>query len=188
MFSRLALALAVIATLFTVACAQVQILSPGGSNEWWIANSTNLLTWNCNQNTDPNQQNFTVLVQNPTNPQLPSALAIIAIQENFDCSLLVLASQMGALPVGTGYVVEFANPLNSTDVYTTSDAFEIKAMGSAYPSTTASESGSATSTGSSSSASPTSAKSSSSNDGAILQASLGYATAFAAAVVGMYLL
>lgn len=26
-----------------------------------VANSTNLLTWNCNQNTDPNQQNFTVL-------------------------------------------------------------------------------------------------------------------------------
>jgi len=188
MFSRLALALAATATLFTVASAQLQILSPGGSNEWWIANSTNLLTWNCNQNTDPNQQNFTVLVNNPTNPDLPSAFAIISIEENFVCDLLVTASQMGALPAGTGYVVQFANPLNNTDVYAQSSSFEIKPFGSTYPSTTASESSSPTSTGSGSSASATSGKSTTSNDGAILKASMGYATAFAVAVVGIYLL
>jgi len=188
MFSRLALALAATATFFTVASAQLQILSPGGSNEWWIANSTNLLTWNCNQNTDPNQQNFTVLVNNPTNPDLPSAFAIISIEENFVCDLLVTASQMGALPAGTGYVVQFANPLNNTDVYVQSASFEIKPFGSTYPSTTASESSSPTSSGSSSSASPTSGKSTTSNDGAILKASMGYATAFAVAVVGIYLL
>ena len=51
-----------------------------------------------------------------SNPSLlVSPEAIIAIQPNFDCSEEVSPNQAN-LPVGDGYVVQFANPLNSSDV------------------------------------------------------------------------
>ena len=42
-------------------------------------------------------------------------MAIIAIQDNFDCSILV-AQNVGNLAAGTGYQVLLANPFNETDV------------------------------------------------------------------------
>ncbi|KAJ4478015.1 hypothetical protein C8R41DRAFT_520119 [Lentinula lateritia] len=127
MIARLPLALALASALVHVASAQLQVLSPGGDNLWWVADNENLLVWNCNES---QEQTFTVLVNNPN---MASALAIIAEQPNYVCSLLVTKDQMGGLPVGTGYVVQLANPLNGTDVYAQSSAFEIKAAGSAYP-------------------------------------------------------
>jgi len=184
MIARLPFALAATSALFAVASAQLKVLSPGGDSEWWIANSQNLLVWNCNES---QVQNFTVLV---ANPNMASPLAIIAQQPNYVCSLLVTPDQMGGLPVGTGYTVQMANPLNITDVYAQSDSFEIKSTGSAYPtSTVLPESATFTpsSSGSSSSATATT-KSNSSNDGSSLRASMGYATAFFGAIAGIFIL
>ncbi|KAJ3996672.1 hypothetical protein F5050DRAFT_1807559 [Lentinula boryana] len=107
---------------------------------------------------------------------MASPLAIIAQQPNYVCSLLVTKDQIGALPVGTGYVVQLANPLNNTDVFAQSSPYEIKAAGSAYPSTTVSpESATFTpsSSGSTSSATASStSEESSSNDAFPLKASL----------------
>ncbi|KAJ3815107.1 hypothetical protein EV368DRAFT_25759, partial [Lentinula lateritia] len=128
MFARLPLALAVASALVHVASAQLQVLSPGGDNLWWVADNENLLVWNCNES---QEQTFTVLY-------VSSLSMDIAEQPNYVCSLLVTKDQMGGLPVGTGYTVQLANPLNGTDVYAQSSAFEIKAAGSAYPSTTVS--------------------------------------------------
>ncbi|KAJ3912409.1 hypothetical protein F5877DRAFT_72426 [Lentinula edodes] len=185
MMARLPLALAVASTLVHVASAQLQVLSPGGDNLWWVADNENLLVWNCNES---QEQTFTVLVDNPN---MASALAIIAEQPNYVCSLLVTKDQMGGLPVGTGYVVQLANPLNGTDVYAQSSAFEIKAAGSAYPSTTVSpESATFTpsSSGSSSSATTTSSDStsSSSNDGFGVKASMS--AVVVGAIMGMFML
>jgi hypothetical protein len=190
------IALAAIATLFSVASAQLQILSPGGSNQWWVADTSNLLSWTCQQS---QVQNFTVLYVTPVlsallvivkgifsvaNPDMASPLAIIAQQENFDCTLTVTQNQMGGLSAGNGYTVQFANILNSTDIYTQSSVFEIKPAGSLFPSTTSSEIATSTSAGSAS------ASSSSSKNGASspLKASMGYGTAFAVAIAGMFLL
>ena len=41
--------------------------------------------------------------------------AIIAQQDNFDCSELLTATQVDQ-PAGTGYYVQLANPFNETDV------------------------------------------------------------------------
>jgi len=189
MIARLPVTLAAVAALFTVASAQLEVLSPGGSNEWWVANTSNLLVWNCKES---QVQTFNVLVDNPN---MASAEAIIAQQANFDCSLTVTQDQMGGFPVGTGYTVQFANPINDSDIYAQSSPFEIKAANSPFPSTTSVDSATVTSasgtSAGSSSASPTSGSSSDSsksNDSASLKASMGYATAFAAAIVGMYLL
>ncbi|KAJ3932300.1 MAG: hypothetical protein NXY57DRAFT_129559 [Lentinula lateritia] len=200
MIARLPLALALASALVHVASAQLQVLSPGGDNLWWVADNENLLVWNCNES---QEQTFTVLyvsflsLESPSfflnrvnNPNMASALAIIAEQPNYVCSLLVTKDQMGGLPVGTGYVVQLANPLNGTDVYAQSSAFEIKAAGSAYPSTTVSpESATFTpsSSGSSSSATATSSNStSSSNDGFEIKASMG--AVVVGAILGMFML
>ncbi|KAJ3774411.1 hypothetical protein FB446DRAFT_786942 [Lentinula raphanica] len=169
MFARLPFVLAAASALFHVASAQLKVLSPGGDSLWWVADSENLLVWNCNES---QEQTFTVLV---ANPNMASALAIIAQQPNYQCSLLVTKDQMGGLPVGTGYTVQLANPLNGTDVYAQSSAFEIKAAGSSYPTTTVSpETATSTPASSGSSASATSSSdSSSSNDAFPLKASLG---------------
>ncbi|KAE9403558.1 hypothetical protein BT96DRAFT_486813 [Gymnopus androsaceus JB14] len=179
MLARFPFTLAAAAAFFTVASAQLQVLSPGGDGEWWVANSENLITWNCKES---QEQTFTILV---ANPNMASALAIIAQQPNYVCSLLVTANQDGGLPAGDGYTVQFANPMNNTDVYAESSAFEIKSSGSAYPSTTVSESPSSTS---SSSGSASASSSSKSNDGVSLKSSMGYATAFFGAIAGVFML
>ncbi|KAJ3724148.1 hypothetical protein DFJ43DRAFT_1091182 [Lentinula guzmanii] len=184
MIARLPFALAAASALFYVASAQLEVLSPGGDNLWWVADNENLLVWNCNES---QEQTFTVLV---ANPNMASPLAIIAEQPNYVCSLLVTKDQMGGLPVGTGYTVQLANPLNSTDLFAQSSAFEIKAAGSAYPSTTVSpESATFTpsSSGSTSSATASSTSDdSSSNDAFPLKASL---SAFVvSAITGVFML
>lgn len=81
-----------------------------------------------------------------------ASLAILAVEQNFDCSKEITAQQVTA-PPGTGYLIELSSTLNETDVsrlsilatypsklffqiYATSQPFEIKATGAAYPVTT----------------------------------------------------
>ncbi|OJA20607.1 hypothetical protein AZE42_07761 [Rhizopogon vesiculosus] len=143
MFHRLALASV---TFLGVVSAQLTITSPS-ADDWWVAQSLNILAWTCN--TSP-YENFTVLLTNSNLSILPAPLAIIAVQDNFDCSVTI-TQQQSAQPAGTGYVVQLANIINGTDVYAQSEPFEIKALGTAYPTTTFSAGSSATS----SSTSPT---------------------------------
>ncbi|EPQ53529.1 hypothetical protein GLOTRDRAFT_17384, partial [Gloeophyllum trabeum ATCC 11539] len=125
--------LAAAAALFGVANADLSILAPGGPNLWWVASSTNTLLWTCK---DSQYQNFTILVAN-SNPSILSApQAIIAVQNNYDCSKTITDSQSG-YPPATGYTVQLANPLNSTEIYAQSQEFEIKPLGSAYPASSA---------------------------------------------------
>jgi len=100
---------------------------------------------------------------NNTNPSVyPGPGAIRANIPNADCSELINAAQVSAIPVATGYTVMLADMADETKIYAVSQPFEIKALGSAYPSTTtAANSGTASgsSTGSSSSSTSTSKKS-----------------------------
>jgi hypothetical protein len=136
MFHRLAFGCA---TLLSVVSAQLTITSPG-TNDWWVAQSLNTLAWTCS--TSP-YQNFTVLLANSNSAVLAAPLAIIAVQDNFDCSETI-TQQESAQPAGTGYIVQFASTLNSTDIYAQSQPFEIKALGSSYPTTTSSAGSTAT--------------------------------------------
>jgi len=125
--------------------AQLTITSPS-SSIWWVAKSLNLINWTCK--TSP-YSNFTVLINNSNPKILTAPIAVIAIQENYDCSITITQDQANQ-PVGTGWSVIFANPLNSSDAWATSEPFEIKALGSAYPSqVTVSAGGSSTASSSS---------------------------------------
>jgi len=157
--------LAIVAAAIGLASAQsvLQILAPGGSDLWWVAQSENNIVWTCHENTA--LSNFTILVANSNQNVLVSPEAIIAIQPNFDCSETI-TTQQANLPVASGYTVQFANPFNSSDIYAQSAPFEIKALGATYPAASATPtesgvsstgSGTATSSGSSSSSTSKSA-------------------------------
>lgn len=144
--------------LATFAVAQgssFSILSPS-SEIWWVAKSENVMKWDCNSTAAIADKVFTVLI---LSPGAASALAIIAMQQNSDCSKVITQDQANQ-PAGKGFVLQLANPANNTDVYASSEPFEIKALGSLYPSqvtTTSSVAGGSTAASSSPSASSTSA-------------------------------
>ncbi|THG97541.1 hypothetical protein EW026_g4470 [Hermanssonia centrifuga] len=115
---------AFLGVLFSSAVADLQVLAPGGPNLWWVAQSANTIVWTC---ADSPFQSFTILAISPV-PE-----AIIASENNFDCSQTTTAAQQLNFPVGTGYTIQFANPLNNTDVYAESQQFEIKPLGSPFP-------------------------------------------------------
>jgi len=130
MFPRLALT----AALVSAAAAQVEIFSPSAS-VWWVAQSINTLAWTCNDPAAAANPTFTVLLANSNPDILVAPLAIIGIQNNFDCSQTITADQVSAA-AGTNYTILFSSVNNQTAVFATSEPFEIKALGATYPTTT----------------------------------------------------
>jgi len=179
----------VLAGLAALAAAQdIQILAPGGPDLWWVAQSSNNIVWNCQQT---QFTNWTVVLVNSNVTVLNGALPIIAIEQSFNCPQLI-TTQLANPPPATGYTIQFANPLNNTQVYVQSQEFEVKALGSAYPassatptatgagsSTSGSGSGSGSSTGSSPSQSSKSSASRLAYGSGIFGAALLGAAAFA---------
>jgi len=156
MYPRFAF-LATVAALFAAAMADLSIISPGGPDLWWIANSENNIVWTCDASP---YSNFTVLITNQDLRVFAGPIAIVAIQSNYDCSKTITQEQANQ-PAGTGYLIQLANPFNETDVYAQSQPFEIKALGAAYPATSATPTVAGTQTGSAASASATGASGSS---------------------------
>jgi len=175
MYSRLTLA-AIATALFGVATAQLTIIAPGGPDLWWVANAENTIVWTCQ--TSPHSD-FTVLVANQA---LTSPIAIIAIENNFDCSKTITSDQVNQAP-GTGYTIQLANTLNSTDVYAQSLPFEIKAADAAYPATSATPTASGTSNSTGTAAGGAATASASRQTGASSNAKLSTA-GFGLAAVG----
>ncbi|EPS96485.1 hypothetical protein FOMPIDRAFT_1130397 [Fomitopsis schrenkii] len=136
---------ATLAAIVAGASAQLSILAPGGPDLWWVSGEVNDITWTCN--TSP-YQNFTVLLESSDQTILASPYAFVANQPNYQCSVEIYAYQLTTFPSTTGYTITFANTLNSSDVYATSQPFEIKPDGSQYPASSATPTGTATATGS----------------------------------------
>jgi hypothetical protein len=182
MLSRFAFVTSITAMFSAVVAQQSQqlnIISPGGPDLWWVAKSENVMLWSCQ--TSP-YMNFTVLIGNSDTTILPASIAIIAIEQNYICSQDITQDMANQNP-GTGYTLSFANPLNATDVYAVSEPFEIKPLGSTYPPPSATPTagvvnGTASATGAGASAS---GKSGASNT----KSSVAYVLAAAAALVGL---
>ncbi|KAK7678697.1 hypothetical protein QCA50_018279 [Cerrena zonata] len=186
-FSRAALA-TTFATLMGMATADLQVTAPS-SSVWWVAQSINTIAWTCDQS---QFQNFTILIANSDPKVLVSPLAIVAVENNFDCSKTITQEQ-SSQPAASGYTILLANPLNSSQVYATSEPFEIKALGAAYPTTTvAPGSSTATSSGSSPSSSTGSDQTTTSGNnnaasGLKASTSVAGAAAMGLAVLGYFL-
>jgi len=181
LFARLSLL--ALASIFVSVAAVPRIIAPGGSNLWWVAKSDNNLVWDCN---DKTYDSFNVVIANPSVNVLAAPLTLIATLPNYICSKLVPASTIANLPSATGYTVMLTDILNSTHIYSTSDSFEIKAVGSSYPASTATPSPGSTGTlsGTSSGSQPSSSSGSSNSNGGSRNV-LSAIGAFAAVVVGV---
>ncbi|KAI0702018.1 hypothetical protein C8T65DRAFT_579375 [Cerioporus squamosus] len=186
-FSAAALSATLVA-LASGAAAQLEVIAPGGPNLWWVAESDNVVTWTCK--TSP-YTNFTVSIANTNVNVLTAPQPFISQQNNFDCSKLITKDQVN-MPPGTGYTIQLANPFNLTDVYAESQQFEIKALGAAYPASSATPTLGGSATGSAAgSASATGAAASSTasgqNNGASGLSAPGTLAAAALAAFGLML-
>jgi len=162
--------------LATLVAADLKVIRPA-SDIWWVAKSLNEIAWTCH---DTTIENFTVLINNKDPKILTAPIAVIAIQQNFQCSITITQDQANQ-PVGTGWTVVLANPLNNTDVYARSEEFEIKPLGSLYPSQVSSSAGApgGSSTGSASASQSTSGATS-------FDSKTGVVAAAAAMVMGAF--
>jgi hypothetical protein len=174
MYSRLTLA-ATAAALFGAATADLSVVVPGGPDLWWVDNAQNNIVWTCQGSP---YANFTVLVANQNPKVLSSPIAIVAVENNFDCSKTITPDQANQAP-GTGYMIQLANTLNETDVYAQSQPFEIKAAGAEYPASsatpTASGTSSASASGGAASASSSPSKGAAASSAKLSAAGLGLA-------------
>ncbi|KAG9311565.1 hypothetical protein JVU11DRAFT_7772 [Chiua virens] len=151
MFSRRFLAAA---ALVAAAQAQLTITNPSPSS-WWVAGSANTLAWTCD--TSPYSA-YTVVVSNSDTTILSAPLALIASVPNYDCSFTV-NQQQSSLAVSNTWTVSLANAVNISDIYASAQ-FEVKAAGTAYPTSSSSASGTATGSAAGSSSTSASGKSS----------------------------
>ncbi|KAK0228172.1 hypothetical protein IW262DRAFT_1349304 [Armillaria fumosa] len=180
MASRLFTVLATASALFGAVFADLKVTSPS-ADIWWVAQSTNVIAWTCN---DSPYSEFTILITNPDTSVLTSALAIVAIEQNYDCSK-ILTQQQVSMPAATGYILQLANPLNSSQVYAASDPFEIKALGAAYPSTSAAVESATGSLASASASAASASASASGNAASTLKTSVGFGLGAIGAILGL---
>jgi len=131
-------------------------------------------------------------VANPNPDLLVSVDPIVAVENNFDCSMTLSVDQAN-FTVGSNYTVQLANILNLTDVYAESQPFDIKPFGSAYPpaSATPADPGATSTGGATSSSSSTGSASSPTKSSAAVSAlslnSVGAFGAFLAALAAVSL-
>ncbi|KZT63835.1 hypothetical protein DAEQUDRAFT_85945 [Daedalea quercina L-15889] len=176
---------ATLAAIVSGATAQLSILSPGGPNLWWVDDEVNDVTWTCS--TSP-YENFTVLLDNSNSSILTSPYAFVAEQPNYQCSVEIYSYQLATFPAADGYTILFANILNSSDVYATSEEFELKPQNAAYPASSATPTGTGSATASASgtaSASASSTSGSSQKSGAAAMAAPMGGLAMIGVVLGL---
>ncbi|KAI1787388.1 hypothetical protein LXA43DRAFT_712286 [Ganoderma leucocontextum] len=151
----------------------ITILGPSETN-FWVQNQTNTITWQFNQG-DPSP--ITINIVNANNQTLNGAFSIASF---VNISLQTVTVTNVTLRPGDGYVVEFVNNTNPTQIFANSSTFTVKPPGSqAGPTATLSgsaASGSATSSSNSSSSGTSSASATqgaSGANGALTTASTG---------------
>ncbi|KAF8957374.1 hypothetical protein BDZ97DRAFT_1846469 [Flammula alnicola] len=170
-----------LASLGGVAADGLQVTSPS-SSIWWVAKSQNLIAWSCH---NTSIVDFTVLVTNQSPAIAVAPLAIIAIQQNFDCSIIITQDQANQ-PTGTGWEILLANPLNNTDVYATSEPFEIKPLGSLYPSQQSAGASVISGSATGSSTAPAATQSTKSGAGKLAVGGAGVVAGFVAMAMGVW--
>jgi len=167
--------------LATFASAQSIVTNPS-PDKWWVAKSDNVLEWDCKNS---GLVQFTVLIHRDG---MAAPLAVIAIQDNFVCSLLVTSNQVDVEPA-TGYRLLFADIINNTNVFTTSDEFEVMPLGSLYPTQQAAVDEASSSKAAAAAAATGGAKDGDKNeDGAASSAGLSALAAVAGAVAAAFTL
>ncbi|KZS89737.1 hypothetical protein SISNIDRAFT_416564, partial [Sistotremastrum niveocremeum HHB9708] len=164
----------------------ITITEPSPSS-FWVQNQTNTISWTFASG-DPNP--ISIVIVNSNNTFLNGEYSI---HEFVDLSNGSFTVTNVTLLVASGYQVEFVNTTNLTQVFATSQTFDVKAPGTSgtatSPSTTGSSgsgsSGSGSATGSSTSGSSTSTSSGGSNLNGAVGLSMGLSMGAVMGSVGM---
>jgi len=164
-----------VAALGFVASSMALSISSPGSNNYWVQNTSNVINWSFSSG-DPNPVDITV-----TNSNSSFLNGAFSIARNLDASNGSFTVTDVTLLVATGYVVNFVNGTNQSQIFTSSQEFEVKKPGtppSSSANSTASASGSASATGSGStstsgSATQTSNRGAATSSGAAVRTNAG---------------
>jgi len=105
------------------------------SNHWFVSNSMNTIAWTpCTGALALQHPLFTVVVRNQDQSIIPGNLSEIGAVPTTDCSKSFTPTNM---PVGTGYTM-FLEDSTTAQVIAVSELFEVKPVGSAYPTSSSS--------------------------------------------------
>jgi len=129
---------------FIASSLAISITSPN-SNDYWVQATSNVINWSFSSG-DPNPVDITI-----TNSNSSFLNGAFSIARNLDASNGTFTVTNVTLRVAQGYVVNFVNGTNSSQIFASSQQFEVK-----KPGTAKSGNGNATATASGSSASSTS--------------------------------
>jgi len=145
--------------LATFVVAQSFKITAPSSKIWWVAGGQNTLVWACNSDEAQADQKqtggyFTVVIFHPK--YFPQGFAIIAQEPNADCEKSISLDQLNQEP-GENFTIALTDTRNNSNIFAISEPFEIKPLGSLYPSQVSSSASAAggTATASSASASAT---------------------------------
>jgi len=94
-------------------------------NHYWVFGVANNITWTYEAN-DPTPVSITI-----TNPNNTILNGVFSIAENVPVSQQSFTVTDVTLRPGTGYIVNFINPSNNSQVYTSSSAFTVDPQGTA---------------------------------------------------------
>ncbi|KAH7107330.1 hypothetical protein BKA62DRAFT_683031 [Auriculariales sp. MPI-PUGE-AT-0066] len=139
---------------FALSAAAVKafdVLQPS-TDVWWLEASVNNMVWNCHDSDVLPM--YTVFVVN--SKVFTDRVPIISQLDNSQCSHQITEGEVVGVPVGTGYVLQFTDPLNNTKIVGQSQEFEVKAKSAGYSSVTATPRSGAAATSGSGSGSSTS--------------------------------
>jgi len=117
--------IAVLAVLATAPLINAITVTGPSSSKWWVFGTSNQITWTFNQG-DPTPVSITIT--NPSSNSLNGAFSISEFVTVSDESFTVTNV---TIKPATGYVVNFVNSQNTSEIYASSSPFEVKAQGSA---------------------------------------------------------
>jgi len=159
----------VVAALGLVASSLALNITSPGPNDYWVQNTSNVINWSFSSG-DPNPVDITI-----TNSNSSFLNGAFSIARNLDASNGSFTVTNVTLRVDTGYVVNFVNGTNSSQIFASSQPFEVK-----KPGTPQSAGANATNSASGSSPSATSPSSGSASGSATQTSTRGAASSGAA--------
>jgi len=107
-----------------LALASISVTTPN-SSDYWVQNGTKTITWTYTSG-DPSPVSIVILNKDDT-----FLNGDFSIDEYVNLSLESFTITNVTLKTGSGYQVAFVNPTNQSDVYATSNTFEVKSAGTA---------------------------------------------------------
>jgi len=132
------LSLLALSAFLPAALSNITISDPS-STLYWVQFQSNTISWGFDQG-DPSP--ISIIITNSNNSFLNGAFSIAQF---VDVSQQTFIVSNVTLKVGTGYVVNFVNPSNASDVFALSDQFEVKPNGTTLAPTPSHSSSSSTS-------------------------------------------